>query len=215
VIRTFRFVFLFLIALGSTHAVAQATGGFVSLFDGKTLDGWVIVNGDSRDFFLADGVIHGHGGPSLEEEKSVVLHTTRQYSNFILRLEVRFVTPYADSGVLVRMTSPTKEGYQIQLRDGTLNRPVAWSGCLLRTGDVSHGETTFDFSTAFRAYKTHKEHCDWDTYEIEVIGQRISVRVNGLTVTTASRVLSPSGYIYLLAEMGDVEFRNIQIREVY
>ena len=67
--------------------------GFVSLFDGKTLDGWHLMNG--AKFVVEDGVIkhnEGHGW----------LRSDKEYADFILRLEFRFLKPKQDGGVFLR-----------------------------------------------------------------------------------------------------------------
>jgi hypothetical protein len=59
-----------------------------------------------------------------------------------------------------------------------------------------------------------KQTGDWQTFEIEVRGDRLTARLNGTQTTTATGLVNPSGYIGLQGEAGIVEYRSIQIREI-
>src|SRR6185436_14110427 len=76
-------------------AIAAQTTGFTPLFDGKTLDGWTAQNGAAPTFTVKDGVIRVEG-------TSGWLRSAKQYTDFQLQVEVRFITDNADSGVFVR-----------------------------------------------------------------------------------------------------------------
>src|SRR6188474_2965000 len=75
-------------------AEGGAPPGFTALFDGKSLDGWKMVN--TRDNFLVrDGIlVLNKGAGWLASEKT--------YSDFELRIRYRFVTPGTDSGIFIR-----------------------------------------------------------------------------------------------------------------
>src|SRR5206468_5458751 len=128
--------------------------------------GWVSV-ADPNVWSVSDGVLRGVGGSSLETEITGLLHSAREFTDYTFRADVRFVTPGADGGLVFR-TAANAKSFQVQLRDGTIDRPVAWSGNLARGAGIQ-GETLFDFAAAARAY--HKQGT-WDTYEVTVIGQR-------------------------------------------
>ena len=64
---------------------------FEPLFDGKSLAGWQLMNG--AKFSAADGVLKHNGGLGW-------LRSDKQYSNFILQLELRFLKAKQDGGVL-------------------------------------------------------------------------------------------------------------------
>src|SRR5438876_848733 len=44
----------------SPSLLAQSPDGFVPLFDGKTLNGWVVQN-ESKNFTVSDGILTVHG----------------------------------------------------------------------------------------------------------------------------------------------------------
>jgi hypothetical protein len=57
--------------------------GWVSLFDGQTLNGWTLANKHGAGYVVTNGVIaceHGGGGN---------LFTEKEYSDFILRAEFK------------------------------------------------------------------------------------------------------------------------------
>jgi hypothetical protein len=200
--------------LASTIApAAQAPEGFTRLFDGRSLNGWVVENSDGANFAVAEGVLRVQGPQGW-------LRSARQYSNFSLRVEVRFLTDDADSGVFVRAPGPASNifirgwpanAYQIQVRDMSRNKTTnpLWAGNLYRHR-VPPGETIFDGDAAMKAVKPTGE---WQLFEIDVVADRITVRLNGVAVMSAAGVVNPQGYIGIQGETGSLEYRSIEIRE--
>jgi hypothetical protein len=193
-------------------ALPQQAGDFTSLFDGKTLTGWTPVNTTPTTFSLKDGFIHVEGNSGW-------LRYDKQYTDFQLRVEFRFLTDNADSGVFVRAVGDTiflrgwpGSSYQVQARDMTRNQTTnpIFIGNIYRHGNRG-GETTFDSASAMQAAKKTSE---WQTFEIEVRGDRLTAKLNGTQTTTATGIVNPSGYIGLQGEAGIVEYRSIQIREI-
>src|SRR3954466_7492294 len=86
---------------------------FVSLFDGKSLDGWTPQHTDR--FSVRDGVIFGDGGTGW-------LRSAKVYKDFELHAEYRALKKGVDSGLLFRADaeSTPKEphwpakGFQLQ-----------------------------------------------------------------------------------------------------
>ncbi len=86
---------------------AEAGEGFVSLFDGKTLDGW---QGDVKHYEVEDGVMICHG---------INLYTAKEYANFVFRFEFK-LPPGGNNGVGIRSPlkgEPTWNGMEIQILD--------------------------------------------------------------------------------------------------
>lgn len=184
--------------------------GFTPLFDGASLDGWVVENTDAGNFSVVDGALRVEGPVGW-------LRTERTYADFDLRVEFRFLTDNADSGVFVRVGEgdPFARGwpgnsYQVQTRDISVNtttRPKL-------LGDVYRhrlpdGPTEYDDGAAFAAFTGTGA---WQTFEIEVVGDRITVHLNDTLLTRAAEVVNPEGWIGLQGETGIVEFRRIDIR---
>lgn len=189
------------------------SGDFTPLFDGKSLAGWVPVNTTPTTFSVKDGFIHVEGNSGW-------LRYDRQYTDFQLRVEFRFLTDNADSGVFVRAVGDSVflrgwpgSSYQIQTRDMTRNQtnnPI-FMGNIYRHGQRGAADTNFDSAAALQAAKKTGE---WQTFEIEARGDRLSARLNGTPVLNAGNIVNPSGYVGLQGEAGIVEYRSIQIREL-
>jgi 3-keto-disaccharide hydrolase len=146
------------------------------------------------------------------------LRSVDQYGNFDLRVEFRFLTDDADSGVFVRapgsasnifMRGWPANAYQIQTRDISRNKTTnpIWIGNLYRHR-VPPGETTYDAEAAQRASRPTGE---WQRFDIEVVDDRITVTLNGTPTTRASGIVNPRGHIGLQGETGIVEYRVVEL----
>ncbi len=203
--------------------VAQSPGGFVriepseqvaeQLFNGRNLDGWVIENSTSNNFTVGDGVLRVEGPQGW-------LRSERQYGDFSLRVEVRFLTPDADSGIFLRAPGPASNifirgwpanAYQVQVRDMSVNRTTNpfWAGNLYRHR-VAAGETAFLAEAAIAAVRPTGE---WQLFEIEAAGDRIQARINGVAVLDAGGIVNARGFIGIQGETGVLEYRRVEIRE--
>ena len=176
-------------------AADKTEEGFVSLFDGKTLDGWHLMNG--AKFVVEDGVLkHGDGLGWIRSDK--------EYADFILRLEFRFMKPKQYGGVFLRSG---KEGdnwpsqkYEIQIEN------------TLRMAKIFGAQHDLNVELAQKALKPDGE---WNAYEIKIVGPRIEVRLNGELVSSSSSADAlKRGYLGLQAENGFHEYRNIRIKDL-
>jgi hypothetical protein len=207
---------LLLIALsaaGDGQGAAQHAR-FQPLFDGKTLEGWTVENTDAGNFSVRDGVLHvtGPGG---------WLRSVRQFADFVLRVELRFLTTDADSGIFLRAPDPPSHvfirgwpanAYQVQARDISTNRtnnPI-WIGNLYRHRVAEPGETHYDADAALEAFRPTGE---WQLLEIEAAGSTLTVALNGTQVTRATNIVNPRGHIGIQGETGAAEYRAIDIAE--
>ena len=91
---------LIVVLLVSVSALAQQME-LVSLFDGRTLNNWTIDNEYSKNFSIQAAVLHVEGAGGW-------LRSTRQYSDFTLRLELRFLT---EDLLLTRANNVLPSGY--------------------------------------------------------------------------------------------------------
>ena len=96
----------------------QDETGFVPLFNGRNLDGWVNVNCAPDTWSVRDGMIHSTGKPICE------LRTARMYENFILELEYQHLDPQGNAGVFIwgdALTAPGQpfvRAIEVQVLDG-------------------------------------------------------------------------------------------------
>lgn len=173
---------------------AKPPEGFTSLFDGKSLAGWEVMN--KAKFIAEDGVIKLHGGGGW-------LRSEKEYGDFELRLEVRWMKPKQDSGIFLRASKEGKnwpdKKYEIQCENSQ------------RVAMIFGAKHTRDQTKAAALVKEPKE---WQTYEIVCKGAHCEVKFNGVLVTTTDDFKIPKGFIGFQGENGELEFRNIYIKEL-
>ena len=87
-----------LIASTLTMQAQQESNGWVSLFDGKTLNGWKKVAGDA-EYRIEDGAIAGITVPNTP---NTFIITEKEYGDFVLELEVKIMDTTSNSGVQFR-----------------------------------------------------------------------------------------------------------------
>ena len=169
-----------------------------TLFDGKSLDGWKLVN-TKDNFFAHDGVLVMNKGAGW-------LASDKTYRDFELRLTYRFVTPGADSGVFIRASLEgknwTARGYQVQNMDNQTLGKIVGMG-------IPRPRGTNDEEAARRAKNPAGE---WNELVIRVKGKNGSVSLNGKEVATSDQLDLEDGHVGLQAEGGILEFKKIQIK---
>ena len=181
---------------------------FVPVFDG-TFDGWTIENTDADNFTIVDGILHVEGGGGW-------LRSDRQYSDFVLRSEFRWLTSDADSGIYVRAVADSEfvrgwpnNSYQVQVRDPAGESRFPPVGGLFRHGTPA-GESELDEDAVIDSYLGTRK---WHVIQIEVVGDLLTVRLNGTQIGHANNIVNPTGYIGVQSELGTIEYRSIEINE--
>lgn len=104
------FAVILLIAISFTVSNAKGKGGFVSLFNGKNLDGWYlkIRSGDAelakKVYAVEDGTVHVFKDFPKEYELNTggnlthgLFYTNKKYSKFIFRFEYKWGTGIANN----------------------------------------------------------------------------------------------------------------------
>ena len=173
--------------------------GFTSLFNGKDLDGWHVMN---------KGQFSARGGVILLNKGSGWLRSDKEYQDFELRMDFRFLDKAANSGIFFRASKegsnyPVKN-YQVQ----TMDHPSL--GSLYNSGLAKPKEKKDEALLK----KVMKPAGQWQSYRIWVQGSRAEVNVNGALVTVGEGLDDRSGYIGIQGEGGRLEFKNIRIKEV-
>lgn len=194
---------------GSALAIAttgRAQERFVALFDG-TMKGWVAENATAKNFTISGGVLRVEG-------PSGWLRTEQQFTDFTVRLQFRFVTADADSGIFFRTAGATQfmrgwpnNGYQVQVRNPATQSRLPAVGGLFRHG-MPPGEITYDQPLV---EKLSRGTGEWQDLAFTVAGETLTVRFNGTEVTRAANIVKQPGYIGLQAEVGAVEFRSLEV----
>ncbi len=201
----------------SIEPAAAGEAGFVSLFNGRDLSGWVNVNCAPDTFTVRDGMIHSTGLPTG------VMRTEKQYENFILELEWRHMQEGGNAGLFVWSDPipapgvPFCRAIEIQILDG-------------RNSDTytSHGDVFAIHGATMTPDRPHpagwmrclpSEHrCQpagqWNHYRVECSDGELKLAVNGKVVSGGSQSKPRKGYLCLESEGSEVHFRNIRIKEL-
>jgi hypothetical protein len=210
---------LLLILLAGCGFAAEEEG-FVSLFNGFDLSGWVNVNCAPETWTVKDGMIHCTGLPTG------ALRTTRQYENFILELEWRHLRSGGNSGVFIWGTPiaapgvPFLRAIEVQVLDHGFNVPGK-NEWYTTHGDVFpiHGSTMKPFGRhngmrSFPSEERSKGTPDWNHYLIVCTNGVIRLHVNGKEVSGGEDCNYRKGYLGLESEGAPIDFRNLRIKEL-
>lgn len=164
----------------------------VSLFDGKSLDGWSVIGCEA---VVQDQAILIKSGNGL-------VQTKKTYGDFVFEVEWKALAADAwDSGVYFRYDEvpadrPWPKRYQVNLRK-------------TMEGNVD------GFPNGKSAVPTKAG--EWNSFELTVKGATASLKVNGQQAWTVEGIEKPAGFIALQAEVpkgGQFLFRNIRITEL-
>lgn len=192
--------------------------GFQLLFDGKTLDKFVVTPQIEKVWRVVGGAIKTDskvgGGTMLSKE---------DYANFVLKAEFRS-HPDINSGIMLRNSRPQPpaadgtrkkggggRGYELQIRD---KDPGNYTGGSFLTGSVVNvGKAPADAKI---------KPGEWNTIEATVTGNHFTVIYNGKKVVDAddAKMMASSGAIGLQlahpedAPVADIEFRNLKIKRL-
>ena len=172
------------------------------------LRNWSLQGTTASNFSSRDGVLRVEGPAGW-------LRSDRQYGDFVMRAEFRFLTADADSGIFLRATDNTafmrgwpNGSYQVQVRVPTTPSPLPPLGGIFRHG-TPNGETAFDAELVRKLFRGLNE---WHTLEVDVAGDRLIVRLDGQEITRAANIGNSPGYLGIQGESGALEYRNIEIR---
>jgi len=200
---------LLTLLLTGTPLPALAQPGTPLFTDG--LAGWTPANAEAGSFAFAEGVLRVSGSDGW-------LRSPREYANFELGGQVRFVEPDSDSGIFLRVESGTDfirgwpgDAYQVQMREISVNtsdNPLPLVN--LYRHRVAEGFTSYRRERVFGLYTGVGE---WQDFTIRLSENTLTVQLNGELVTEAEDLENPRGYIGFQSETGIIEYRNMVLRE--
>jgi hypothetical protein len=213
-------LFAILLMAAAGFARAADNDGFVSLFNGRDLTGWVNANCAPETWSVRDGLIHCTGKPTG------AMRTSRQYENFILEVEWRHLSSGGNSGVFIWGTPiaapgvPFLRGIEVQVLDHGFNVPGK-NEWYTTHGDVFpiHGATMKPFGRhngerSFPSEERSKGFPEWNHYRIVCTNGVLRLHVNGKEVSGGEECNYRKGYLALESEGAPVEFRNVRIKEL-
>ncbi|MCC6820802.1 MAG: DUF1080 domain-containing protein [Verrucomicrobia subdivision 3 bacterium] len=230
---------LILMVIAQSAAALQAAEGWVNLFNGQDLTGWVQRGGQAKYVVEGDTIV----GASVLNTPNSFLCTEKTYGDFTLEYDFK-VDPRLNSGVQIRsecFDTPRQmewngkkiqipagrvHGYQVEI-DPDVPRKRLWSAGLydesrrgwLYPGDGEQGAQGKAFSElGLRIFKPK----DWNHVRVEAFGDSIKTWLNGTPCADIKDGLTPRGFIALQVhgikndqgrEGAQVRWRNLRIQE--
>jgi peptidoglycan/xylan/chitin deacetylase (PgdA/CDA1 family) len=228
-------------------AMAEGNGeevGWSSLFNGKTLDGWVIKclpqDNDKRDYWkVVDGTITAETPPN-SKHNYIWLLTEKEYGDFELRMKVQtYASSTGNSGIQVRSRYDDEAGW-LNGPQVDINPPGPWRNGFIY--DETKGVQVWLWPDVGRPANAKPEHAPegwkwfhaddkeaWNDVHIVCQGTKIKTVVNRVTVADydgsgrlddeAHRAhnVGMKGHIALQIHSGRqllIRFKDIEVREL-
>jgi hypothetical protein len=196
--------FLSVSLLLTTAAMAAEEAGFASLFNGKDTSNWHLRRQDGHNSWtVTDGVLKNTVNSG---EHGTDLVTDKKFWNFTVRYDFQ-VPDNSNSGFYLRGR------HEIQI-----------------LGDYKSGKPSKTGNGAIYNFKAPDEFAskpagEWQTAEVTMIGNKITVTLNGkkihdnvacdkATGSEIDRNVTEPGPIFLQGDHGTVWFRNIRVKEL-
>jgi hypothetical protein len=211
---------------------ADPPAGFTSLFNGKDLSNWQgnttmkeratlppeklaerqkAVNEKVPQFWsVEDGTIHCKGGKA-----GVSLQTPRDYGNFQLLVDWK-IEPKGDSGIYLRGQP------QVQIWDSEKLDPTKFAADLNKgSGGLWNNPPPAPGKIPLK--KADKPVGEWNTFDITVVGDEVTVKLNGELVVDKGKLLNfwfkdqpapKAGPIELQFHGDPLWFRNVYVKEL-
>jgi len=237
--KNFHWIWMVGAGLLSAGTAAADGGGWVNLFNGRNLDGWVQKGGKAK-YSVEDGAIVGR---SVAGTPNSFLCPAKEYGDFILEYDFK-VDPKLNSGVQIRSKCYDKphvydwkgrkikvpagrmHGYQIEI-DPDPKRARWWSAgiydearrgwlCPLKGDKTAEAAFTKQGATCFH-------EGGWNHVRIEAVGPWIRTWLNGVPRAAIRDGMTPKGLIGLQVhgiggkkdhEGLQVAWANLRIKEI-
>lgn len=192
------------LALSATFAFAADEAGFVPLFNGKDTSGWHLRRKDGHNSWTIDGGVLKNTVNKGEHGTDLV--TDKKFWNFTVRYEFQ-VPDNSNSGFYLRGR------HEIQILGDFKSGKTAKGG----NGAIYNHTAPSEFAS--------KPGGEWQTAEATIIGNKITVVLNGKKIhdnvecnkATGSEIdakVTEPGPIFLQGDHGTVWFRNMRIKEL-
>ncbi len=180
------------------RSAAPVWGKPVVLFGGTEMNAWEALPGGENQWKVIGGLL-------TNTKSGANLATKQKFTDFKLHLEFR-VPKGGNSGVYLRGR------HEVQVEDSPLGEPSS-----------THLGGVYGFLVPNE--QAHKGAGVWQTYDITLIGRRVTVVLNGKTIIADQTIPGITGGaldsnegepgpIYLQGDHTSVEFRNIRITPV-
>ena len=223
------------LARPTAQAAEPDKDGFVSLFDGKTLNGWEGLDGF---WSVKDGAIVGAETKEHAAPQTFLILKDHPVTNFVLSYKYKFATPAGNSGVQVRSKIIKPEQFQVGGYQADCDGDRHYDGSIYDEQGVAGGRATM----SNRGEKTHwdadnKRHNtkmdqdnkalgakikanDWNDVLLVANGNHITYSINGEVMTDLvddSPKALKTGVLALQLHHGfvmEIQFKDIKIKEM-
>ncbi|GAA4209091.1 DUF1080 domain-containing protein [Pedobacter jeongneungensis] len=208
----------------STSAFAQK-----SLFNGKNLNGWhadVPAMDKKSDtinpFIVRNGLLVSLGTPGGH------LITDKIYKNYQLTVQYRFAGKPGNCGVLVHASTPRalygmfpkSLEVQMQHKDAgdfwCIEEDISVPDMVTRRGPKENWGVNGDKLRRIKNLTDDSEKPlgEWNTMIIQCLNNEVKVWVNGTLVNYGTNCTASSGQIALQAEGSEVEFKQLDLKQI-
>lgn len=223
---------LVVLTLIFSAAPSFAEDGWVSLFDGKTLNGWKRAALGIAEYKVVDGTIYGK---TVEGSGNTFLASIKEYGDFELEFEVK-VHDALNSGVQIRSREKTEQDIPAGENKSGGNGIGRFHGPQVEI-EAGPGQAGYIYGEATgygwlspepkdeKHQHSHIKNGEWNKFRIVAKGARIQTWINGQPVADLTHdgiyKTHPKGHIGLqvhgiAAGTGpyDVAWKNIRIKEL-
>ncbi len=206
---------VYCLAVAALAIVSPTAHGaeWVSLFNGKNLEGWQAIDGPMSSWHVEDGILFCSGGGGGW------LSTTKEYGDFEIEVEFR-VPPGGNSGVFLRAPhqgNPAFAGMEVQVLDDRAPEyaklePYQYCGSL--------------YGIAAPNTRVSKPAGEWQKLRILCQGRQVKVTLNDTVIsdtnldeqkqheTTHPGIKRATGYVGLQNHGTRLDYRNVRLREL-
>jgi hypothetical protein len=181
----------------SAAVPAAAQDGWVTLFDGKSLDQWDQVGGSN--WHVADGAIVAD--QMADKKVAGYLVSKKSYKDFVVRVEF-WPSHDANSGIYFRCLDPKvitdRTCYEANIFDERAD-PSYGTGSITRYVEID---------------PMPKAGEKWNTFEITVKGRDITVLLDGKETAKLRNGMFDQGPIVVQHAAGTIKVRKVQVKEL-
>lgn len=179
--------------------------GWVSLFNGEDLTGWKARHDGPLSWKVVDGVMVNDVGPGIT---GVDLLTTREFQDFEIYYEY-CIPEGSNSGLYLRGR------YEIQIWDD--------HGKVPRDAEVAKRFNGALYGVAAPSAHVSKPPNQWQSVFARIVGNRVTIALNGTTTVDSVEVRQPTGGHYddrvgtpgpimIQGDHGRISLRNLHVR---
>ncbi|HXE53191.1 MAG TPA: DUF1080 domain-containing protein [Tepidisphaeraceae bacterium] len=208
--------------------------GFVSLFDGQTLDGW---EGLPGFWSVQDGAITGSENKQHAAPQTFLV-CKRQFGNFELHFKYKFGTPDGNSGVQFRSKMLIPKNFRVGGYQADMDGKRGYDGTIYDEAGVAGGRNTMSnrgektvwtaenkretqpLPESNQELKNFIKHNDWNDVVLVADGPHITYTINGhlmTDLTDNSPKALHTGLLALQLHQGfvmTIQFKDIKIKEL-